>query len=87
MARHSSFTSEFKRRFAKEFLDGRAGQHELARRYSISRNLIQLWVRKYEAGWLTDEKTEPVRGRRVRAEDRRTEREVGQRTMGVSGTV
>jgi hypothetical protein len=30
MARHRSFGSEFKRHLAKEFLDGRAGLHELA---------------------------------------------------------
>jgi transposase-like protein len=40
MARHRSFSSEFKRQIAKEFLDGRAGLHELARRHSLSRNLI-----------------------------------------------
>ena len=48
MARHRSFSSEFKRQIAKEFLDGRAGLHELARWYSLSRNLIRLWIRKYE---------------------------------------
>jgi transposase-like protein len=47
MARHRSFSSEFKRQLAREFLEGRAGMHELARRYSLSRNLIRLWVRKY----------------------------------------
>jgi transposase-like protein len=56
VARHRSFSSEFKRQLAREFLDGRAGMHELARRYSLSRNLIRLWVRKYErpvsgGGW------------------------------------
>ena len=49
MARHRSFSSEFKRQISREFLEGRAGMHELARRYSLSRNLIRLWVRKYEA--------------------------------------
>jgi len=49
MARHRSFSSEFKRQLAKEFLDGRAGLHELARRHSLSRNLIRLWISKYEA--------------------------------------
>ena len=29
--------------------------HELARRYSLSRNLIRLWVRKYQSGEFTDE--------------------------------
>ena len=52
------FSSEFKRQLAKEFLDGRAGLHELARRHSLSRNLIRLWIRKYEAGEFTDELAE-----------------------------
>ena len=40
MARHRSCGSEFKRQIAKEYLDGRAGLHELARRQSRSRNLL-----------------------------------------------
>jgi transposase-like protein len=36
MARHRSFSSEFKCQLAREFLEGRAGMHELARRYSLS---------------------------------------------------
>jgi hypothetical protein len=44
MARHRSFSSEFKRRIAQEFLEGQAGMHELARRHSLSRNLIRLWI-------------------------------------------
>jgi transposase-like protein len=60
MARHRSFSPEFKRQLAKEFLDGRAGLHELARRHSLSRNLIRLWIRKYEAGEFTDELAEAV---------------------------
>ena len=60
MARHRSFSSELKRQLAKEFLDGRAGLHELARRHSLSRNLIRLWISKYEAGEFTDELAEAV---------------------------
>lgn len=60
MARHRSFSPEFKRQLAKELLDGRAGLHELARRHSLSRNLIRLWIRKYEAGEFTDELAEAV---------------------------
>lgn len=41
MARHRSFSFEFKRQVAEDFLEGRAGMHELARRYSLSRNLIR----------------------------------------------
>jgi transposase len=55
MARHRSFGSQFKRQVAREFLDGRAGLHELARRYSLSRNLIRLWIRKDEDGEFNDE--------------------------------
>src|ERR1700677_1555017 len=60
MARHRSFGSQFKRQVAREFLDGRAGLHELARRYSLSRNLIRLWIRKYEDGEFNDELAEAV---------------------------
>lgn len=76
MARHRSFSSEFKRQISREFLEGRAGMHELARRYSLSRNLIRLWVRKYEAGEFTDEVAEGVRIAEY-------ERKVGQLTMEV----
>lgn len=68
MARRRSFSSEFKRQISREFLEGRAGVHELARRYSLSRNLIRLWVRKYEAGEFTDELAEAVRIARLCAE-------------------
>ena len=60
MARHRSFSSEFKRQVAQDYLEGRAGLHELARRYSLSRNLIRLWIRKYEDGEFNDELAEAV---------------------------
>ena len=64
MARLRSFSSELKRQIAKEFLDGRAGLHELARRHSLLRNL----------GWWVGGDRRAGRGgahRRVRAQDRR----------------
>jgi transposase len=76
MARHRSFSSEFKRRIAQEFLEGRAGMHELARRHNLSRNLIRLWVRKHEAGEFSDELAQAVRVAEY-------ERKVGQLTMEV----
>ena len=57
---HRSFSSEFKRQISREFLEGCAGMHELARRYSLSRNLIRLWGRKYEAGEFTNKLAEAV---------------------------
>jgi transposase len=83
MAQHRSFGSEFKRQIAKEFLDGRAGLHKLARRYSISRNLIRLWVRKFEAGEFTDELAEAVQAAEYERKIAELERKVGQLTMEV----
>jgi transposase-like protein len=83
MARHRSFSSEFKRQIAKEFLDGRAGLHELARRHSLSRNLIRLWIRKYEAGEFTDELAEAVHIAHYERKIDELERKVGQLTMEV----
>jgi transposase len=83
MARHRSFNSEFKRQLAKEFLDGRAGLHELARRHRLSRNLIRLWIRKYEAGEFTDELAEAVYIAQYERKIAELERKVGQLTMEV----
>jgi|SRR5262249_16813590 len=83
MARHRSFSSEFKRQISREFLEGRAGMHELARRYSLSRNLIRLWVRKYEAGEFTDELAVAVRVAEYERKIAELERKVGQLTMEV----
>jgi transposase len=49
MARHRSHSVEFKRQVAQEFLAGET-LHGLAKRRDISRNLIRIWVRKFEAG-------------------------------------
>ncbi len=83
MARHRSFSTEFKRQLAKEFLDGCAGLHELARRHSLSRNLIRLWVRKYETGEFTDEMAEAVQAAEYERKIAELERKVGQLTMEV----
>ena len=81
MARHRSLSSEFKRQLAKEFLYGRAGLHELARRHSLSRILIRLWVRKYEAGEFTSELAEAVHIAEYERRIAQLERKVGQLTM------
>src|SRR5260370_8935053 len=83
MARHRSFGSEFKRQLAKEFLDGSGGMHERARRHSLSRNLIRLWIRKYEAGEFTDELAEAVHIAEYERKIAELWRKVGQLTMEV----
>jgi transposase len=54
MARHRSHSVEFKRQVAQEYLAGET-LHGLAKRHDISRNLIRIWVDKYEAGTFDDD--------------------------------
>jgi transposase-like protein len=49
MTRHRSYSIEFKRQVAQDFLAGET-LHGLAKRHDISRNLIRLWVERYQAG-------------------------------------
>lgn len=55
MARHRSYSIEFKRQVAQEFLGGGESLNGLAKRHGICRNLIRVWVEKYEAGAFTEE--------------------------------
>ena len=54
MARHRSHSVAFKRQVAQEFLAGDT-LHGLAKRHDLSRNLVRLWVQKYEAGTFDDD--------------------------------
>jgi transposase len=49
MANHRTHSIEFKRQVAQEFLSGET-LHGLAKCHDICRNLIRVWVQKYEAG-------------------------------------
>ncbi|MCO5966613.1 transposase [Sinorhizobium meliloti] len=49
MAKYRSYSVEFKRQVAQEFLAGEM-LHGLARRHDVSRNLIRIWIRKNEQG-------------------------------------
>jgi transposase len=54
MAKHRSHSLAFKRQVAQEFNAGET-LHSLANRHDISRNLIRIWVAKYEAGEFDDD--------------------------------
>ena len=54
MARHRTHSIEFKRQVAQDYVAGET-LHSLARRHDLSRNLIRIWVRKYEAGALDED--------------------------------
>src|ERR1700744_2783138 len=49
MANDRSHSIEFKRQIAQEFLAGDT-LHGLEKRHDISRNLIRVWVERYQAG-------------------------------------
>ena len=55
MARkHRSHSVEFKRQVAQEFVAGET-LHGLAKRHDVSRQLIRVWVEKYEVGALDED--------------------------------
>ena len=54
MAKHRTHSIEFKRQIAQDFIAGET-LHALAKRHDISRNLIRIWVRKFEAGAFDDD--------------------------------
>jgi transposase-like protein len=54
MTKHRSHSAAFKRQVAQEFVAGET-LHGLSQRHDISRQLIRIWVGKYEAGALDDD--------------------------------
>jgi len=54
MAKRRTHSIEFKRQVVQEFLGGES-LHGLGKRHDISRNLIRVWVQKYEVGDFDDD--------------------------------
>ena len=54
MARYRTHSIEFKRQVAKEYLAGET-LHGLSKRHDIQRQLIRVWVHKYEEGALDED--------------------------------
>ncbi|WP_276317291.1 transposase [Croceicoccus ponticola] len=52
--RHRSHSLEFKRQVVQEYLGGDT-LHGLAKRHDISRQLIRVWIEKYNAGAFDDD--------------------------------
>ena len=57
MAKHRIHSIEFKRQIAQDFIAGETLHelHALASRHDVSRSLIRIWVRKFEAGAFDDD--------------------------------
>lgn len=54
MAKHRTYSIEFKRQVSQEYLSGET-LHGLSKRHDISRNLIRIWIEKYQAGALDED--------------------------------
>lgn len=77
MAHHRSYSLEFKRQIVQEYLGGET-LNGLARRHRISRNLIRLWIQKYEAGEFSDDAAAAYSMEEYEARIALLERKVGQ---------
>jgi len=53
MARHRTHSIEFKRHVVEEYLGGEP-LHVLSKQHDLARNLIRIWVTKYETGECDD---------------------------------
>jgi transposase-like protein len=51
---HRSHSLEFKRQVVQEYLGGET-LHGLSKRHDISRQLVRVWIEKYEAGYFDDD--------------------------------
>ena len=86
MARHRRYDLDFKRRLAQEYLSGGVTLGALARHHDVSRNLIRLWVEKYEAGEFEDGEVQTEQLSHCQTRIAELERKVGQLVMETSGS-
>ncbi|MER8556964.1 transposase [Mesorhizobium sp. M1217] len=54
MAKHRTHSVDFKRQVSQEYFGGET-LHALSKRHDISRNLIRIWVEKFQAGALDED--------------------------------
>jgi len=80
MARHRTHSIDFKRLVVQEFLGGET-LHGLAKRHDLSRNLIRIWVDKYEAGAFDEDAHAADRAREYEARIAALERLVGKQAL------
>lgn len=80
MTKHRSHSIEFKRQVALEFIAGET-LHGLAARHDLSRNLIRIWVAKYEAGALDEDAGAADRLQEYEAKIAALERMVGRQAL------
>ena len=79
--RHRSYSLEFKRHMAQQYLSGEIPLARLSRQHDICRSLIRIWVTKYEAGEFGDEQVQGDVLARYEARIAELECKVGQLVM------
>jgi transposase-like protein len=80
MAKNRTHSIDFKRQVAQDYLAGET-LHSLAKRHDLSRNLIRIWVRKYEAGALDEDTAAAELLREYEARIAALERLVGKQAL------
>ena len=81
MARYRTDTIAFKQQVVEEHLSQGTSLNQLARRHDSSRELLRIWVRKYEAGEFASDGPGKADRRIYEAKIAGLERKVGQLTM------
>jgi transposase len=81
MARYRTYSIEFKRQIVQEYLGGEDSLHGLSKRHGVGRNLIRIWLTKYQEGEFTDEAAVADSLEGYEARIAALERKVGQLTM------
>jgi transposase-like protein len=81
MARYRTYSIDFKRQVVQKYLGGEVSLHGLAKRHHICRNLIRIWLTKYEAGEFNEEAAVAASLEEYEARIAALERKVGQLTM------
>lgn len=81
MARYRAHSIEFKRQVVQEYPAGDVSLHGLAKRHRICRNLIRLWLTKYEAGEFNEEAAAAASLEEYEARIAALQRKVGRLTM------
>ncbi len=76
--RHSA---QFKLQLCQEIRSGGLGRRDAQKKYSLSANLIQLWLTQFDRGELTNEEAEASVIAEYEARIAALERKVGQLTM------
>jgi transposase len=80
MVKYRSHSIAFKRQVAEEYLAGET-LHGLAKTHDVTRNLIRIWVAKYEAGEFEEDVVAADRLQEYEAKIAALERMVGRLTM------